>query len=96
MRALSLPALLLYSRPGPNIEMREMRERKTLIAVFAASLTLAVIGLGAGGAEATTSCKDRYRVCMVRCPIAARKCVNRCHTQYRYCVIPRPYLGDVL
>ena len=73
-----------------------MRERKALIAVLAASVTLAGLGLGAGGAEATTSCRDRYYVCMARCRVAAKKCVNRCHTQYRYCVIPKPYLGDVL
>ncbi len=72
-----------------------MGERKALIAVVAASVTLAALGLGAGSAEATTSCKDRYWVCMARCPVAAKKCVNRCRTQYRYCVIPKPYLGDV-
>jgi hypothetical protein len=95
--ALSRRPLLVYAQPAkkPGIEVRNMRERKTLIAVLAAGLTLAALGLGSGGAEATTSCVDRYRVCMARCPVAARKCVKRCHTQYRYCVIPRPYLGDV-
>jgi hypothetical protein len=89
---------LVYARPAqkPGIEVRNMRERKTLIAVLAASLTLAALGLGAGGAGATTSCQDRYYVCMARCPVVARKCVKRCHTQYHYCVIPRPYLGDVI
>ena len=72
-----------------------MHGRKALIAVLAASVTLAALGLGASGAEATTSCRDRYYVCMARCRVAAKKCVNRCHTQYRYCVIPKPYLGDV-
>ena len=75
-----------------------MHKRKTPMAVLAASLTLAVLALGLGldGAEAATTCKDRYRACMVRCPVYSNKCVNRCQSQYRHCIIPRPYLGDVL
>jgi hypothetical protein len=72
---------------------------KMLIAVLAASLTLAfaALSLGPSKAEAATNyCKHRYGVCLARCQGRARHCDNRCQSQYRFCRYPYPYLGDLL
>ena len=65
---------------------------KMLIAVLVAGLTLAFseLGLGASDAEAATSCKRRYNVCLARCPGPFRRCSGRCQSQYRDCIPPAP------
>ena len=71
---------------------------KMLIAVLAAGLTLtfAELGRGASEAEAASFCKNRYNVCLARCPGPFQRCSGRCQSQYRYCIHPGPYLRDVL
>lgn len=70
---------------------------RMLIALLAVALTLSFVelGLGAGDAQAATSCKLRYSACLARCPAAKRQC-TRCQVQYRYCRYPYPYMGDLL
>lgn len=70
---------------------------RMLIALLAVALmpTLVELSLGAGKAQAGTSCKQRYNVCLTRCGANSQRC-QRCRTQYRYCIYPMPYLGDLL
>jgi hypothetical protein len=89
------PCCLILDR---GILGSKVRNIKMLIAVLVAGLTLAFseLGLGASDAEAATSCKRRYNLCLARCPGPFRRCYSRCQSQYRYCTYPWPYLGDVL
>ena len=71
---------------------------KTLIAVLAAGLMLAGVGLGLSASEAKAAssfCKHRYNICLARCPERLR-CTSRCQTQYKYCANPYPYIGNLL
>ena len=70
---------------------------RILIALLALALTLSFVelGLGASDAQAAWSCKQRYNICLARCPANSQRC-QRCRTQYRYCRYQLPYLGDLL
>jgi hypothetical protein len=70
---------------------------RMLIALLAVALmpTLVELSLGAGDAQAATSCRLRYNVCLARCAPNSQRCM-RCRTQYKYCVLPRPYMGNLL
>ena len=71
-----------------------MRILITLLAV-ALMPTLVELSLGAGEAQAATTCRQRYNVCLARCDANSQRC-QRCRTQYRYCVYPMPYMGNLL
>ena len=71
---------------------------RMLIAFLAVGLTLAFVELGFGASEvqaAPNYCKHRYNLCLARCP-TGRRCLGRCQLQYRHCVYPWPYMGDLL
>jgi hypothetical protein len=70
---------------------------RMLIAWLAVALmpTLVELSLGAGEAQAAWSCRQRYNVCLARCDANSQRC-QRCRTQYRYCVYPMPYMGNLL
>lgn len=69
---------------------------KKLIVALAMGFALAGVGVGASGAEAASSfCKQRYNVCLARCP-ERLTCDRRCRVQYKYCINPYPYLGALL
>ena len=70
---------------------------RMLIAVLALALmpTLAELSLGASEAQAAWTCRQRYNVCLARCDANSLRC-TRCRTQYKYCVQPRPYMGNLL
>ena len=71
---------------------------KMLIAVLAAGLTLtfAELGRGASEAEAASFCKNRYNVCLARCPGPFQWCSGRCQARYRACIPPAPSIRDLL
>jgi hypothetical protein len=68
-----------------------------LIALLAVALTLALaeLSLGAKDANAATSCRELYAVCLARCAPNSERC-QRCRTRYKYCVYPPPYMGNLL
>ena len=71
-----------------------MRILITLLAV-ALMPTLVELSLGAGEAQAATTCRQRYNICLARCYANSQRC-QRCRTQYKYCIYPMPYLGNLL
>jgi hypothetical protein len=68
-----------------------------LISLLAVALmpTLAELGFGAGQAQAAASCRQSYNVCLARCAPNSQRC-QRCRVKYKYCIIPAPYLGNLL
>jgi hypothetical protein len=70
---------------------------RMLIALLAVGLTLTLVELGPGArdAQAATSCRELYAVCLARCAPNSERC-QRCRTRYKYCVYPPPYMGNLL